>query len=1473
MPTYTGTKKSDTLWGSTGADTLFGDKGDDTYFVNHTGDVVVETKNQGNDLVASSISYTLTDNVEALVLIGTAALDGTGNTLNNILVGNAAANQLDGRAGADTMSGGAGDDTYIVDNTGDSVNENAGEGIDSVRSSVSYVLGANVENLTLTGTGAINATGNALANVIIGGAGGNRLSGAGGNDTLRGGSGNDVIDGGTGTDTAVYGGNLRDYAFSVAGATLTVRDLRAAPNDGVDTLTTIETLQFNDATIYLDGRNNAPIVAADAVATAFDTPLTIAAAALLANDFDPEGMPLTIIGVASGANGTALLNANGTITYTPVSGYSGAAGFSYTVSDGIATSTATVNVTVLPSSAPIAGNDTAAGNEDGVVVTGNVLANDTDPDGALTSSSITAWTQAANGSVTYNSDGTFTYTPGTDFSGVDTFTYTISDGSKTATATVSVTVNGVNDAPVAADDSASGNEGTAIVTANVLANDTDVDNALDASGVTAYTQGANGGVAYNGDGTFTYIPTADFYGDDSFTYTVTDGALTSTATVNVTVNAVNNAPVAAPDAISGDEDTLITTGNVLANDLDVDNTLSASSVIAHTQAANGLVVYNNDGTFSYSPTANFNGADNFTYTITDGALTSTATVAVTVHAVDDASPIVEDGVGHSAALDLAAAGAGVAGFKIIGGTAGGWAGTSVESAGDVNGDGIGDLIVGAQLNPAGGRNSGAVYVVFGKSDNVAVNLEDVAQGVGGYRIVGEGEFNRAGGDQQGVAALGDVNGDGKADLLVGARGNGSEDARDGAAYVVYGKADGASVALADVAAGTGGYKIAGMGDSEAGYAVGTVADMNGDGRAELLIGTTRSFDTTTAYVVFGQAGNAPVDLASVRLGIGGFAIAAEPEVGHSGRSIAGLGDVNGDGRGDFVIDGFFDTTDAQWNGAAYVVFGKAGNAPLDLSQVAAGIGGYKIVGENAYDGAGWQVASAGDVNGDGRTDALITAQYNDAAGHDAGAAYVVFGKSDTATVKLDDIANGFGGFKIIGETANDRSGFSVASLADVNGDGLSELIVAAPQHGLADAGAVYVVYGKSDGAAVRLSDVALNHGGFKLLGAGPLDLSAADVSGLGDLNGDGRPDILIGEPGQTVDGLRYGGAYVVFTPPPPAPNGITSGNVLADEVGAEGPDYTVVGVQAGSTADSVAGGVGGVIVGTYGTLTLAADGAYTYALEDRDSDTQALVQDAQVADVFSFTTSDALGALSTENLSIDITGTNDAPLASDSLVILNGRAPFQGAVTSVDAETASAAMQHTTTTVMRTGTIALAADGTYTYTPNEDFLGGSDQFVFKVTDAEGVSHTGSVEFHMWTPHTPRSFEGLDGNDRLLGSSGSDTFAGGLGDDVIDGGGAADMLAGGGGSDRFVYHAVTDGTDTIADFTAGSGGDVLDLRDVLTGYVDGTSAISDFVKLTGTGADTTLFVNVDGVGSDFAPLAKLGVSAVVEDMLAQGNLLV
>ena len=147
---------------------MVGGAGNDTYVVDSTGDSVTEAAAGGTDTVESSITYTLGAEVENLVLTGTNAINGSGNALNNSLTGNTAANRLDGGAGADAMAGGAGNDTYVVDNAGDVVTEAASGGTDTVESSITFTIGAEVENLTLTGAAAINATGNALANVLRG---------------------------------------------------------------------------------------------------------------------------------------------------------------------------------------------------------------------------------------------------------------------------------------------------------------------------------------------------------------------------------------------------------------------------------------------------------------------------------------------------------------------------------------------------------------------------------------------------------------------------------------------------------------------------------------------------------------------------------------------------------------------------------------------------------------------------------------------------------------------------------------------------------------------------------------------------------------------------------------------------------------------------------------------------------------------------------------------------------------------------------------------------------------------------------------------------------------------------------------------------------------------------------------------------------------------------------------------------------
>jgi Ca2+-binding RTX toxin-like protein len=220
--TLRGRGGNDVLIGGLGADTMQGDEGNDVYNVDNAGDVVIETSGNGFDTVQTTVSYTLSANVERLLLTGGPAIDGTGNDQNNEIVGNEAANALsglggndtlsggggndalNGGTGADTMDGGTGNDSYTVDNVGDVVIEASGGGFDTVRSSVSYTLSANVERLVLSGGPAIDGTGNNQNNDIVGNNAANELSGLGGNDTLSGRGGNDVLTGGDGDDTFIF---------------------------------------------------------------------------------------------------------------------------------------------------------------------------------------------------------------------------------------------------------------------------------------------------------------------------------------------------------------------------------------------------------------------------------------------------------------------------------------------------------------------------------------------------------------------------------------------------------------------------------------------------------------------------------------------------------------------------------------------------------------------------------------------------------------------------------------------------------------------------------------------------------------------------------------------------------------------------------------------------------------------------------------------------------------------------------------------------------------------------------------------------------------------------------------------------------------------------------------------------------------------------------------------------------------------
>ena len=316
---------------------------------------------------------------------------------------------------------------------------------------------------------------------------------------------------------------------------------------------------INDVRLLSDvATNTAPVAVNDAVSTLEDQPITFN---MLTNDLDAEGDTLTasIVNEASFTaplNGTLAQNADGSFTYTPNANYFGSDTFTYTANDGsLDSNLATVSITITPvNDAPVAGDASATTLEDTALIL-DLVAHSSDIDADTLTPSIVQG--PANGVLTQNADGTYTYTPNANYFGTDSFTYRVSDGEFDSNlATVSLTVAAANDAPLAADDVATTAEDTALVI-NVRANDQDIDSATLSTLLVAGPQ--HGALALNPDGSFTYTPNANFFGQDSFTYRLRDEELESNlATVNITVTAVNDAPVVADYTVLLGEDQPLT---------------------------------------------------------------------------------------------------------------------------------------------------------------------------------------------------------------------------------------------------------------------------------------------------------------------------------------------------------------------------------------------------------------------------------------------------------------------------------------------------------------------------------------------------------------------------------------------------------------------------------------------------------------------------------------------------------------------------------------------------------------------------------------------------------------------------------------------------------------------------------------------------------------------------------------------------
>ncbi|SFE64961.1 integrin alpha [Nitrosomonas sp. Nm166] len=410
--------------------------------------------------------------------------------------------------------------------------------------------------------------------------------------------------------------------------------------------------------------------------------------------------------------------------------------------------------------------------------------------------------------------------------------------------------------------------------------------------------------------------------------------------------------------------------------------------------------------------------------------------------------------GFEAAMDLSSLN-GRNGFRLDGETEDDFSGFSVSNAGDVNGDGFDDLIIGASFADSNGSSSGSSYVVFGKASgfDATMNLSSL-DGNTGFRLDGV-----AAGDNSGflVSNAGDVNGDGFDDVIIGAFAAAPNGRDSGSSYVVFGKASGfdATMNLSSLDGNTG-FRLDGVAADDIASTVSSAGDVNGDGFADVIIGAFGADPngdySGSSYVVFGKAAGfaAAMSLSSLD-GSNGFRLDGVAAGDGSGGFVSNAGDVNGDGFADLIVG----APGADPNGSNYVVFGKSSgfDAAMSLSSLD-GSNGFRLDG-------GSKVSNAGDVNDDGFNDVIVVAGRD--SPYDSVTIYVAFGKATgfAATRDLSTLDSN-SGFRLDGAPVDPFSSLSVSAAGDVNGDGFDDVLVGAPYGSNGDySGSSYVVFGRS----------------------------------------------------------------------------------------------------------------------------------------------------------------------------------------------------------------------------------------------------------------------------------------------------------------------------------------------------------------------------------------------------------------------------